>query len=169
MIDLNEKFIINDSFKKLVEKCRQTESTQIIHNASFEHAKVLFKNLFQIARENNERIRITTGVLRDDFYGELVDDLKACLEKKVEVEVLVLEPKCNLKSSSFATALKKYGGKLSQLTKSVKGTPHFIVVGEKRFRFEQDHDNTTAIASFNNPQIGAMLNNIFIELKHGLS
>lgn len=43
--------------------------------------------------------------------------------------------------------------------------PHFIVVGDKSFRFETSHTQAKAVASFNNPYVGGSLKAVFEKLK----
>lgn len=147
-------------FSKIVADCRKKESTKIIHNASYEHARELFINLIDEARVRKEDVLITSGNLNPDFYGVLIDDTKEAIKGGVKVKLAVLNPSADIKNNPFANMVLKEGGVVYKAKGEMK-YPHFILVGDKRFRLELDHEQTKAIACFNNPGIGKFLKDNF--------
>lgn len=158
---------IKDDFVELVEKSREKKSSQTIYNASIEHAEVLLKNLFKVAIDNKKDVKIVSGNLNDDFYKKLVDDARKAFEKGCKVSLIVLNQKVDLKDNAFANAVKNNAsGEVLQQTKSTTCfLPHFMLVGKDAFRIEKDHEQTKAIASFNDQEIGTVLYESFEELK----
>jgi|WetSurSiteA1Bulk_404760.scaffolds.fasta_scaffold67350_2 hypothetical protein len=148
-------------FSKMVSDCRKKESTQIIHNASYEHAKILFNNLIQEAGEKNEDITIVSGELFLDFYESLIPDTEKALQKGIKISLAVCNIPENFDTHPFVSLLKKYNMSIYKPVEGCVSLPHFIVVGTKRFRLEIDHKQTKAIACFNNEQIGKILKTIF--------
>jgi len=76
-----------------------------------------------------------------------------------------------LDTNKFAKELKKHNPAF--LTQKPEGSniksAHFILVGDKRFRAETDHDQAKAIASFNRESIGETLSEIFTQIKSNIS
>lgn len=159
-----------DEFTKLVEQCRKHESTQLIENAAWEHALTLFRNLIQIATDKGEPIRIISGNLHKKFYSELVQPIHDYLQsEKANLEVIVLNVNDNEQAvHPFIEEVDK-SERANLITVNEENgsfsSPHFIVVGDKRFRLETDHEQTKAIASFNNPEIAEFLDTLFRKLK----
>jgi hypothetical protein len=153
-----------DSFTKVLVECRKKESTRMLHNASIEHAKVLFENLIDMGRELKEPIRIVSGKLNTEFYGQLTDKAEQALKENTPIELVVVDPDINLDDNPFANIIRESGGHVYQTTEKIE-YPHFILVGEKRFRLETDHAQTKAVACFNNIEVGTFLHKMFNLLK----
>ncbi len=145
-------------YEKIVEKYRKKESENVLTNLSRPHAKILFDNLLKIAEDKKEQVCIYSGTLNKDFYNQLVDSVKSALEK-TEVLVAVSNDE-DMKGNDFAKAVDESdNGKLKIGVKSefYAGYPHFILVGDKRYRLEKDDVTKEAIACFNDPILGEML------------
>lgn len=152
-------------FAKLIKECREKKSDRLIYNASFEHAKELFRALLEEAKIFKLPVKITSGALRLDFYLSLVDDAQKVIDSGAKIELAVLSPESevNLKNHPFVELLLKNNCIVRQVTAKKKGM-HFILVGDKRFRFETDHEQTKAVACFNNPTIGKILDAEFSKI-----
>lgn len=145
-----------DSFKKLVKHCADNDSTRIIQNASTEHAKVLLQQLLLTASEKGETVRIVSGRLRRDFYNDLLNEVKKALDS-VEVSIVVLSRE-QLDDNPFFNLVNEHPkGKVVALDEEPGRWTHFIVVGDKRYRIEEDDGKQTAHASFNNEVIPQLL------------
>lgn len=155
-----EAGMVDQEFLKLVDECRRKQSSQMIHNASYEHAKVLFANLIQEAGDLKEDVIIVSGELHQDFYGSLTEETECALKKGVRVRLAVLSPGADMEQHPFVDLLRRYNATIYTPSNSLS-IPHFILVGDKRFRLETDHKQTKAVASFNNQQAGAVLKDIF--------
>lgn len=147
-------------FAKVVAESRKKESPRMIYNASIDHAKLLFTELIQDAIERKEDIRIVSGELNPTFYGALTDDATRALDKKITIKLIVLNPDIDLTKNPFVSILLNKGGEVYK-AKSKLDMPHYILVGDKRFRLELDHKQAKAVASFNNEGIGKTLKNNF--------
>lgn len=152
----------NQEFLKLVSECRKKQSSLMIHNASYEHAKILFINLLQEASVRKEDVIITSGKLYLDFYNSLIDETEKILKNGVKIRLAVINPEPDLEQHPFVSLLRKYNATIYTATASCS-LPHFILIGDKRFRLETDHEQTKAVASFNNQQIVSVLKSIFEE------
>lgn len=160
----------NDRFTKLVDRCFEKELDKIIYNASWEHALILFKHLFKAAlKYDDKNIRIVSGHLTREFYRELVEEVRACLEKGVHVEVLVTEPKADIEDNEFVRVVRASPNGTVLVSRKPLSTSHFIVVGEKRFRLEEDHKQCKAVACFKNQDIAKSLIDVFNLIKKAVS
>jgi sugar-specific transcriptional regulator TrmB len=149
-----------DSFSKAVEECRKKESTRVLQNASIVHAKELFLNLIDEARAKKENVAIVSGELNREFYSQLAETTQKALSEGIQVSLLVTNPDVRLDQHPFAQTILRAGGEVYEATEKL-AAPHFIVVGDKRFRVETDHDQTKAIACFNNSVVGHALRELF--------
>lgn len=150
-------------FSKLVKYCRESLSNKLIYNASIEHAKELVKNLIEVAGERKEDIRIVTGHLHKDFYENLCDTIQDTLKKGVKVQLAVLNPDTNLTGHRFSDLIRDNGGEVFKAKEEIK-FPHFVLVHDNRYRLETDHEQTKAVACFNDPRIGNFLKRHFHEI-----
>lgn len=168
MTDTHEK----SAFDKKVDECRKDEKSDLIDNAAINHALYLFQNLFEVAAENEEKVRLVSGTLNNDFYSELTNKLEACIDKGVDVEVMLLNGDAEMEGNSFLDKVKEYAKGRVLTAKRGKNVPgaHMLLIGDeaKRFRLELDHEQTKAIASFNNPSMGEALNVIYDSLRESL-
>ena len=151
-------------FKKLVAYCRKHDRTRTIWNASRDHATVLFEALIEEAVIQREDIKITTGNFDPAFYGLLKESIIGAMKKGVGVEVIVETPNVDLSGHPLAEAIKSQGGHV-YTSRTKEDFPHFILVGKSSFRMETDHDQTKAMASFDNSIMGSFLLSNFDILK----
>lgn len=144
-------------YEKMVETYRKKESEDVLTNIDRAHARVLFENLLKIAEEKKEEVCIYSGTLHKDFYNQLTDSVESALQKtKVLVAVAKNE---DMENNSFAQAVKDSPNGEFKKDVDVLGEkyPHFILVGDKRYRFEKDDITKEAIACFNDSLLGEML------------
>ena len=154
-----------EEFRDIVEECRKGKKNRIIHNASRNHAYILFKNLIEEAKENNEEVRIVSGCLDLSFYDDLVEITRSCLDNGVKFTVLVAGCDFELSSNKFAQLINSHdnGTLITNSDISING-PHFIIVGDNKYRLELDDDLSTAIANFNDPVVADSLIEVFSDL-----
>lgn len=145
-------------FSKLIKDCRSKKLDRLIYNASEDHAIDLFSNLIDEAKVTGEPVRITSGNLRRDFYGSLLEPIQKAMDNGVTVQLAVLDPTTDLTDHPFVKLILSGNGDVYRATKEKIKTPHFILVGGNRFRLETDHKQTKAVACFNNSKIGNILN-----------
>ncbi len=150
-------------FAELIKELRKTKSSRLIYNASIEHAQDLFSELFKEAEETKGNVKIVSGILTEDFYGQFSDTVKRIIDQGISVQLAVLSPKVNLEKHVFATSILDRGGKVFQADEELD-TPHYILVGDRGFRLETDHNKTKAVASFNNPEVAKRLEIHFANL-----
>ncbi len=152
-------------FVKKVRQYQEQEVNRAIEHASLSHTVEVLRNLFRLAAKQGEPVRIVTGCLNASFYNELTDELSQYLASdQAAIEIIVLNPEADLYGNEFAAAVISSGkGKISQVTKGgyLATHPHFLLVGSRAYRYETDHEQTKAVANFNNPDIGSLLNRLF--------
>ena len=154
-----------DEFDKVVKDARKVKKYRIIHNASKSHALTLFKNLLEEAKETHEDIKIVTGSLDAEFYGQLTDNLRKCLDAGVKCEVIVAK-EIDIASNEFAKLLDSHEhGNIYMGSMEPVQAPHFIVVGNNKYRFEVDDETSKAIANFNDDAVGSTLVGVFSTLR----
>ncbi len=148
------------TYEEIVKFHRKKESGAVLENLSNAHAKILFENLLEVAAEKGEKVYIYSGTLNKEFYEQLTKTIKSTMEKS-DVFVAVAKPreKNQVANNAFAEAVKSGGGELKEGAESFMGEdfPHFILVGNNRYRFEKDDTTKEAIACFNDPRLGGLL------------
>jgi len=156
-----------DEFAAVVDRCRKKKSSQVIENEAIEHASILFKNLIKIATDEKEEIRIVSGNLREDFYSDFIPNVRTYLSgEAAKIELIVLNTAIDLDLHSFASILEKSQKcKVWQVDPEEFKSPHFILVGDRRYRLETDHDRTKAVACFENELVGGFLKVLFDRLR----
>ena len=163
------KDIDRSEFELKVDRCRKSNSPELISNAAWSHAVYLFKNLLEVAADKNEDVRLVTGSLNDSFYSELEEPLNKCINAGVNIEVVVLDGNAELDGNIFASVINGYQhGYLDQTPEGYSlGAAHMLLIGKNaaRFRLETDHEQTKAVASFNNPEMGKTLLTVFADIK----
>ncbi len=147
------------TFEEIVEYCSKENSKQVLTNASIAHAHILVARLIKDAAKHKEDIRIVTGCLYKDFYNGLVDELDAALQNGCVINVVVLKKSpSELDGNNFVKKLGEYNNaELIFLDIGADDLPHFIVVGNKRYRLEMDDKQKKAIACFNDEHLGSSL------------
>lgn len=158
-----------NGFVELVKDCYEKKRSRIIHNASIEHAKVLFQYLFTAATDGRKEVEIVSANLNKEFYGALVTDAQGALDKGCKVSLIVLDPETDISDNLFANTVNNHTmGKVWKSQELLKA-PHFILVGDNQFRLETDHAQTKAMASFNNKEVGSFLKECFGELQNTIA
>lgn len=151
-------------FDLKVARCRAKNLPDLIENAAWDHAVTLFKELLGAAAENEEMVRVVSGTLNSQFYNELSDELDACIKAGVNIELIVLDGDADLVGNVFAEKIEAYeNGEAFKVAKANKiSAAHMLLIGDgRRFRLETDHEQTKAIASFNNGSMGESLLSIY--------
>lgn len=153
-----------DSFERIVRDCAKNNRSTVIENASQEHALILIRVLFETAMRHKEEVRIVSGSLLKPFYEKPVDTARKALDSGVRFSVLVRTGK-QLEGNGFANLMKEHiNGSIDTLEHDDKG-PHFVVVGDRRYRVEMDDKRKIALASFNDDTIAPLL----LKLHDGLT
>jgi len=161
-----------DQFKTRVDRCKRKLAPDIIDNAGREHAKYLVEALLDVAASKKEPVVIVTGVFDPGFYGDLVASFQKCVNAGVTIDVIVLDGS-RLDSHPITKAISS--PRLSVRTidsmqdPETATAPHFVLVGDRRYRLERDHDHDIAVASFNDVQMGRWLKSIYAWLVERLT
>lgn len=155
-----------DSFERIVRDCAKNNRSRVIENASAEHALVLIRILFETAMRHKEEVRIVSGQLLKSFYEQLVDTACQALDRDVRFSVIVLTDSQRLKGNRFAELMTDHkNGSIAVIDADTR-PPHFVIVGERRYRVEMDDERKIALASFNDDTITPMLLELFSGLKN---
>jgi flagellar basal body P-ring protein FlgI len=152
-------------YKKEVEKCQKKRLNKDIPNASKEHAKLLFKNMFKESKDRQQNIKIVSGHLNNTFYKEYAADAKIILDAGQTIDVIVVDENINIEKNDFAKVIKAHKNGTLRLGVQIEMAPHYIVVGDYCYRIEDDHEATIATANFNNPTMGQFLNSFYQDMQ----
>lgn len=155
-----------DSFERTVRDYAKNDRPGVIENASVEHALVLIRILFETAIRHKEEVRIVSGRLFKSFYEELVDTARRALDYGVQFSVLVLTSKRQLEGNEFAKLITDHdNGSIAVIEDGDERLPHFVIVGDRRYRIEIDDERKIAVASFNDDTITPMLLEFYSRLE----
>ncbi|HIJ23743.1 MAG: hypothetical protein HON68_11010 [Gammaproteobacteria bacterium] len=156
-----------ERYLKIIENARRNEQNLNINNASWEHAQMLFKNLLEVAAEKKEEVRLVSGHLNPDFYDKLTNEMRAVLDSGVPVELVVLDNSDKFKKGDLLSLVSSHPkGKVitAPAGYDLSSHPHFLLVGDRRYRLETDHASTKAVANFGHPEMGKFLHDIYDNL-----
>lgn len=152
-----------NEFEKIVKKHYENLIPGEIDNGSIEHAKVLVKYLFKLAESKNvQDVKIVTGCLDNNFYSGFVDSAKKIL-KHSKISIISHN---DCEEGEFKKVVNDSDkGEIYIVDDNVKSLPHFILIGDSAYRFENDDILKTAKASFNGESIAQFLNLLFDDIK----
>lgn len=154
----------SEDFARMVKHYADTDSTEVIENASMEHALILVRYLFIKASQKSKEVRIVSGRLFEPFYSRLIDTIGQVLEKS-KVVVLILAAD-QIKGNSFVNRVKEHpNGKVGVLDMAPDLLSHFVVVGDRSYRIEMDDERKMAHACFNDSIVAPSLVRWHLELQ----
>lgn len=154
------------SYAQIVERHRKYRIREMLPNDSLSHAAVLFHNILQAAIDSKLDVKIVSGSLMKQFYDQFVDKLNILLAtNKVDVVLLDVDED-ELRDNKFFEAVSK--SDQGSIFRSSGIHSHFILAGDRIYRFETDHLVGEAIANFNDVTMGKWLLTQF-DLLRGIS
>ena len=169
--NVDQDFTSDEEFVRTVRRLAKWGNGRIIENASIGHALVLLDLLFDAAKRHKETIRMVSGGLMDKFYSKLVDKATEAMDAGAEIKVVVTgASREEMVDNRFYIAVDEHEqGEIDFRPEHEEdvATPHFVVVGTKRYRIEVDHEQKRAVASFNDAETGTVLVSIFDSLLSG--
>jgi hypothetical protein len=157
-------------YRKIASKYAENSTNQRIPNGKKDHAAILIELLFDHAKRD---VRI--------FSGDLCTEVFGCHEVQNATERFLNNPGASLKiliqkehdeswleNHSYGKFLKE---KASDFSGSVSvrqavgnysdNINHFATKDDSSFRYETDHNESRAIANFNEPETTTGLNKVF--------
>lgn len=153
-------------YRQLIERLAMGGVNQRIPNGVPLHASILLEAMFRHAKAD---IRIFTGVLSEktyDYQGLIVAARRFLSRPGSRLKILLQKPqsKAQLEQRQLIRVLTDVGEnrgdldvRCAQGVYATEAAKHFAVMDEQGFRFEIDHENTRAIANFNEPDLAAEL------------
>ncbi|MDQ6953994.1 MAG: hypothetical protein Q9M20_00950 [Mariprofundaceae bacterium] len=155
-----------DTFEELVKDRRKSNSSALIDNAAWDHALTLFYNMLEVASDKEKSVRIITGSMNRDFYCDsgITDRLKKIMGENIAIEIIVAnDPAMDLNLHPCASMIDAYEHGKILIAKPAIASPHMLLIGDDAscFRFEVDHTQAKAKASFNNSILGSSLNELY--------
>jgi len=155
-----------DAFEKLVESCRRKDRPTLINNAAWDHALFLFYNMLDLAIEREASVRLITGSMNEAFFGDkgIIDRIQRLIDKRIPIHVLVVNnPSFSVDDNSCAKMINNYEQGFVLVAPNPVPVPHMLLIGDdaKCFRYETDHEQTKAVASFNNAEMGSSMNSLY--------
>ena len=153
-------------YRRFVFESAMAKDGKPIYNGSLEHAAVVIEALFNVAER---KVSILTGNLNPRVYSgyEIMSQAIGFLSRNSRNELQILKEDDNLEIfefNAFIQVMKKFP------TVSVRNAPsdlrsryrfHFVVADCNSYRFEQDRDSPSAIASFGDNKGGSNLCSVF--------
>jgi hypothetical protein len=156
-----------DTYEKLIKKHYESLSSEELDNGSIEHAKILVKYLFELALAKQKDVKIISGCLNGAFYNTFADYAKNILNNGNSISLISIKKP---EAGSFKNTLEHSDNASIVVADSkVDSLPHFILVGDSAYRFENDDILCTAKASFNKPSMGKFLNFLFDDIHKRLN
>lgn len=155
---------MDDEFTKLVERCAKNLENQVIYNASADHALVLFQKLLEVSERMGEAVKIFSGRFEAGIYDKLIPVINRVLIKN-SVRLISECPATELAGNIFVdTVRNNINGTVKSLPPHNNKFPHFILIGNLRYRFETDNGTKSATANFNDPLTGSLIDKQFNSL-----
>jgi hypothetical protein len=140
----------DDSYTQQVEDARTRKLPRILVNTSSEHAKIIIKNLFIFAKEENKEVKLLSGILNDLTYTPLVPYVQQVLEAGVRVRVIAIAGREKLEQNRFFSVVTQHvNGSTCALNQTISSISHFCLVGDTAYRLELNDQTKEAYACFN--------------------
>lgn len=156
-------------YDKLIQEHYKSLSSKEFENGSVEHAKILVKYLFKMALSKKLDMKMISGCLNGEFYDNFTESAKKLLAGGNRISLISVK---SPDEGSFKDVLKSdNSGNASIIVADdkVDSLPHFILVGDSAYRFENSDILCTAQASFNKPSMGKFLNFLFEDIRKSLT
>lgn len=138
------------TYRTYVERCRKAQATTMIPNSSVGHAAVVIANLLEHAAETHGSIRLVSGELAQEVYGELTPLVRKALKANCDLKVVVHCEHDRLIDNPFFEAVRAEAPKsIRSLGVDLDAGTHFMLVGDGAYRVEVDDRTRKASACFN--------------------
>jgi hypothetical protein len=143
--------IRENGYAERVEAYRKGKSTYILQNNSIEHATIVIRNLLIFAGEHKLPVRLLSGELFPEVYDGLVPEASDAIRQGCDIRVITMCGASDLAHNKFYHAVIAGRSKDAVLTlgEPVESRQHFMLVGDKAYRVEDDHNTKRAYACFN--------------------
>lgn len=176
-IVIMEKYMSNSEYESRVALAFESKSDIPCPNGYPEHARVIIKHM--LLSSTNE-VNLYSGQLalsidsNDDqsndteIYGwrDVIRAVGVFLAKQ-SAKLSIIVDDASLVSSDKHPLIKQYGHldnfNIKQLPSNKKSN-HFMTSDGKAYRFEYDHDRSSAVACANDPEVASRLNKQFQHL-----
>ena len=157
-------------YRQIIEKFAAQRLNQRVPNGLPQHAAILIETMFQHAAAE---MRIFSGDCNETVFGKPSTIAAVCnfLSKPYAVlRILVQNEKDQewVDTHPLVTALKELESPHGQVeiiaaegVYSTDEANHFAVMDNDGYRFEFDHQNTKAVANFNEPEVAKELLSAF--------
>lgn len=153
-------------YRIVIRSLFDTQSAEIVHNASLSHAAVILEEMVQ--RAKSTFYAIARNLNRTAWNSEVVQALVSAKRRGVEIELLVTDTDIG----NFAH-LKEWDETVRACIKMVSAgvragkLPNFAVMDRKALRYEVDQAQATAAFCANNPKYALPAFEWFQMLKEG--
>ena len=157
---------------------KKNDPEDFFYNSNSQHASLLMSKLFSLTTDKiNMVVGRFDGVVSEK--GAYCDELKKCLDRDVEVKVLVLDSDVNRTSKALNILLQarkegknvrifhgneKTKSKLMECFPKYEGNVHFSTFDANKYRLEIVPETYAALASFNAPEDTSKMIGVFDSL-----
>ena len=150
-----------ENFRKGIEIMIRIDSPAAINNTNADHAKIILEAMFAAVTTS---AFVFCGHVAPDVWGSetMARNIEMAILRGVDVKFIVERPGDlpTADDSPTVAALRRNPGVLVASDGIPGWNRHFAVFDSKRFRVETNHENKTAIACANNPEIAQGLERI---------
>ena len=175
MEDKNQNLLIEEIAQRTMQEYRtvirslfDTDSSEVVHNASLEHAAVILEEM--VRRAKLSFFAIAKNLNEKAWNSKVVQALVEARRRGVVVELLVTDS-----DRQNLTHLKNWDATVIPCIKMVseavrkkeKLLHNFAVMDQKAFRYEVDQTKATAVFGANNPKYALSAFAWFLDLKKG--
>lgn len=162
--------IEHQEYRSIIEQLASAHTNQRVSNGLTVHAAILLETMFKNA---SAEMRIFSRELNEVVYGtdSMLDAVRGFISKPYSSLKILLERELTeeaLETHSLIKALKSVSGPHGSVeiiaasgNYSSGEVEHFAVMDNDGYRFEFDHDNTKAVANFNEPKVAKNLLKVF--------
>lgn len=155
-------------YRTVIRSLFDTNSSEIVHNASLDHAAVILEEM--VRRAKLSFFAIAQNLNEKAWNNAVVNALAEANRRGIDVELLVTE-----KDKGKLSHLKKWNATIVPCIKMVSDEirkvedplPNFAVMDQKALRYEVNQARATAAFSANIPKYALPAFDWFLSLKAG--
>lgn len=139
-----------ERFSRYVEYCRRHRTEDSIRNMSSENARIVMRNLLQLATDLSMDVRLTTGVLDRKTYDPLEPDFGSVLNGGNKVKIIIVGAPDDSRSNRVYNLVSGHShGHIRCLGAEPSSLLHFMLVGDVAYRVELNDRTKESYACFN--------------------
>lgn len=157
------------AYEAQVRELAEQRDGKPIANGSIEHARILIKNLFMVAKN---QVRLLTGQLEARFYGQddLINEVKnflAAPSRRLQILVEDEDAVSQITLHPLLSQIRDYQNvEIRAIPSNIRSHTrfHFAIADEDCFRFEKDTLKYAAFGAFGDKEFATPLISFFDQI-----